>query len=151
MTHYDPNLPLKLAADASQYGVGVVISNVLLGGDERPIAFASRSLSKSEQNYAQIDKEALALIFGILKFYAYIFGRKFTLVTDHQPLTIFWDQRKESLQLQQPGCRGGQFAFQLTPMISSSGAQQHMEMHRCTIKVASTYEGSRISIRSTSV
>ena len=44
------------------------------------------------------------------------------------PLQLFWDQRKESLQLQQPGCRSGQFAFQLTPMILSSGAQQHMEM-----------------------
>ena len=84
LTHYDPTLPLKLAADASQYGLGALISHLLPGGgDERPIAFALRSLSKSEQNYAQIDKEALALIFGVQKFHAYIFGRKFTLVTDH--------------------------------------------------------------------
>ena len=94
LTHYDPNLPLKLAADASQYGVGAIISHVLPGGDERPIAFASRSLSKSEQNYAQIDKEALALIFGVLKFHASIFGRKFTLVTDHQPLTTILGPKK---------------------------------------------------------
>ena len=91
---FDPLWPLKLAADASQYGLGVVVSHVLPGGDERPIPFTSRSLSKSVQNYAQIDKEALALIFGVQKFHAYIFGRKFTLVIDHQPLTTILGPKK---------------------------------------------------------
>ena len=65
LIHYDPSLPLKLATDASQYGLGAVISHVLPTGEERLIAFASRSLSDSEKNYSQIDKEALSLIFGI--------------------------------------------------------------------------------------
>ena len=56
-------------------------------GGERPIAFASRMLADSEQKYSQIEKEALALVWGIRRFQQYLLGNHFTLITDHQPLT----------------------------------------------------------------
>lgn len=87
LIHFDPGKPLILATDASPTGLGAVLSHKLPDGSERPIAFASRSLSFSERKYSQIDKEATAIYWGIKKFFHYCYGRKFTLVTDHKPLT----------------------------------------------------------------
>ena len=68
LAHYDPKLLIKMAADASSYEIGAVVSHVYPDGSERPIAFTSRTLSKSGQNYAQLEKEALSLVYGCLTF-----------------------------------------------------------------------------------
>ena len=81
-----------MACDASAYGVGAVISHVMPDSSEQPIAYGSRTLSTSEQNYSQLEKEAPAIIFGI-KFHKFLYGRPFTLVTDHKPLVIILGPR----------------------------------------------------------
>ena len=58
----------------------------LSDGVEKPMAFAWRTLMDREKRYSVIDKEALAIIFGVTKFYQYLYGRRFILKTDHKPL-----------------------------------------------------------------
>lgn len=83
---YNPELPLRLACDASSKGVSGILTHVV-NGEERPIAFAFRSLTSAERNYSQLDREALAIIYSVDHFYQYLFDRHFQLITDNQPLT----------------------------------------------------------------
>ena len=81
----DANLPTKITADSSSYGLGAVITQQHPDG-WRPVAYASRTLTNTEKRYAQIEKEALAATWACEKFEDYILGLNFTLETDHKPL-----------------------------------------------------------------
>lgn len=85
LAHYDVSRPIKVYCDASSYGLGACLMHVI-DGQEKPVAFASRVLTKAETNYAQIEREALAIIFAVKRFHQYLCGREFTLVTERQPL-----------------------------------------------------------------
>ena len=92
LVHFNPDLELILTCDASFYGTGVVLTHKMSDGVERPIAFPSRSLTDSEQRYAQIEREALACVFEVKKFHSYLCGHHFTLLTDHKPLLALFSE-----------------------------------------------------------
>lgn len=90
---FDPLKPIILAVDASSYGVGAVLSH-MVNNVEKPVCFASSTLTPAQANYAQVHKEALAVVFGITKFHKYLYGAKFTLVTDNTAIKEIFNPSK---------------------------------------------------------
>ena len=82
---YDPAAETKISADASSYGLGAVLMQKE-DTQWKPVAYASRSMSETEQRYAQIEKEGLAVTWACEKFASYILGKRISIETDHKPL-----------------------------------------------------------------
>lgn len=100
--HYSEEKDLWLTCDASPYGVGCVLGQRDDEGREYPVAYHSRTLSSAEVNFAQIDKEALAIVTGIKKFHEYVYGRKITVRTDHKPLLGIFNPKKSVPEILSP-------------------------------------------------
>lgn len=79
--YYDVNEEVKLSVDASSTALGACL---LQNG--KPIAYATRALTKAEKNYPQIEKEATAIRFACKKFHEYVYGKSLLIETDHKPL-----------------------------------------------------------------
>ena len=95
LMRYDTELPLKLITDASAVGVGAVLVHQLPDGLERPVCYSSRTLTPTEKKYAVVEKEALAVSFGIKKFQQYLYGRRFCLVTDNRALSLILNPERD--------------------------------------------------------
>ncbi|KMQ86390.1 hypothetical protein RF55_14627 [Lasius niger] len=94
LAHFDPRKPIILTCDASPYGISAVLAQQDQNGDDRPVCFASRTLTDAEKNYAHHDKEGLAVVFGILKFYQYLFENEFLIQTDNSALSRIFHPEK---------------------------------------------------------
>ena len=82
LVYFNPKQPVKLSVDTSSKGLGAILHQ-----NDHPVAYTSRALMDTQQRYAQIEKEMLALIYGCTKFYNYIYGMpKVEVESDHKPL-----------------------------------------------------------------
>ena len=78
---FNPKEPSTIEVDASMLGLGAALVQ-----NGKPVAFASKALTTAETNYANIERELLAVVFGLEKFHTYIYGSTVTVYTDHKPL-----------------------------------------------------------------
>ncbi|UYV68125.1 K02A2.6-like, partial [Cordylochernes scorpioides] len=105
-----------ISADASSYGLGAVLKQEHDANEWRPVAFASRMLTKTEQGYAQIEKEALAITWACERFKDFVVGKTFLIETDHKPLVpIFTTKDLNDLtpRLQRYRMKMLQFSFRI--------------------------------------
>ena len=91
----DPSRPFVLQTDASDRGLGAVLSQLDAQGEEHPVAYISRKLFPRERKYSIIEKECLALVWALKMFHIYLYGQEFVVETDHQPLS-WLDRMKNS-------------------------------------------------------
>ena len=99
LAHPDPSKPYKLYTDASGYALGAILVQDQ-EGQEKVIQYLSHQLSGPQLNYATIEKEALAVIYAITKLRPYLYGAKFTVYTDHKPLTSLFTKDMVNTKIQ---------------------------------------------------
>ena len=80
-TYFNPTKPIVVQVDASLKGLGAALLQ-----DGKPIAFASKAFTDTEQRYANIERELLAIVFGCTRFHTYVYGTRFTVESEHKPL-----------------------------------------------------------------
>lgn len=81
LTYFDVSKPATIQVDASQQGLGATLVQ-----NGKPIAYASKALTETEKRYANIERELLAVVFGCERFNTYVYGKPFTVESDHKPL-----------------------------------------------------------------
>eukprot|EP00914_Ancora_sagittata_P001774 GHVO01004218.1.p1 GENE.GHVO01004218.1~~GHVO01004218.1.p1 ORF type:complete len:550 (-),score=74.23 GHVO01004218.1:1348-2997(-) len=90
LTHYDPNQPITIETDASLKGLGAALIQ-----DGKPVRFISKALTTAESNYANIERELLAILFACERLHIYTYGRKVVIHTDHKPLMSIFSEANQ--------------------------------------------------------
>ena len=128
LAHFDPKLPLGLACDASSIRIGAVLLHSYPDGSERPIAYTSKSLTSTEQHYSQIEREALSIIFSVKKFHKFLYGRNFSLLTNHKPLLTIFGHKKGIPTMVASRLQRWAIILSAYPYLSLISQQKNIEM-----------------------
>ena len=89
---FNPTLPTRVEVDASGTGLGAVLMQKHDGDEWRPMYYASRKLTGPETRYTTIEREALAIVWGLQRFRSFITGLSVTVLSDHKPLLQVFDR-----------------------------------------------------------
>ena len=85
LPYFNTSAETTLQMDASKKGLGACLIQ-----NGKVVCYASRALTKTEQNYQNLEREALGTIWGMEKFHYFLYGKEFTLETDQKPLVSIY-------------------------------------------------------------
>ena len=139
--YFDPKLETELICDASPIGVAATVVQKDTGGNRKVVAHGSRALTKTEQKYGQIEREALSILFGCLKFQIYLLGEKFTILTDHLPLIPCFNNPKtqQPYRIERMRMKLQRFDYDVKHIPGKSNISDYMSRHLNT----SSYEPTK--------
>lgn len=140
----DPEAKIQIFADASPYGLGAVLLQQRPGkSSPEVLGFASRSLSPAEQNYSQIEREALGLVWACERFRFYTLGKQFVLYTDHKPLEVLFSPRsKPNARIERWLLRLQNFDYQIRYIEGHRNIADSLSRLGCPYPSAQSYAGS---------
>lgn len=120
----------NLTSDASNFAIGSVLSQGPIGQDA-PIAYASRTLNKAEQNYNTTEKELCAIIWGVKDFRPYLLGLKFKIITDHQALSWLFNIKDPGSRLTRWRLKLEEYEYEIIykPGVSNTNADALSRIH----------------------
>jgi His(2)-Cys(2) zinc finger./Integrase core domain. len=128
----DYDKPFILTTDASNYAIGAVLSQGKIGSD-LPVGYASRTLNSSEQHYSTTEKELLAIVWATKYFRPYLYGRRFTIVTDHKPLQWLFSVKDPNSKLVRYRLKLAEFEYDITykkgTLNSNADGLSRIELH----------------------
>ena len=113
LNYPDFNRRFILATDASNVGIGAILSQTNEEGDETVVAYASRTLNSAEKNYSTTEQELLAIVWACDRFRPYLFGVEFDLITDHKPLTYIAELKLASSRMIRWKMRLMEYAYKI--------------------------------------
>ena len=132
MSYFDPNQKTELLVDASPVGLGAILTQIDADGDRRyVVAYASKSCDDVESRYSQIEREALAVRWGIEHYHLYLYGAPFTVVTDHKPLVSVFSNvlAKPSPRIERWCLRLQQYTFRTEYRPGANNPADYMSRH----------------------
>ena len=132
MGYFDINRDTFITVDASPVGISAILSQSTPGSDDYTvIAYASRALSDVEKRYSQTEKEALSIIWGVEHFHLFLYGKEFTLVTDHKPLEVIYGNAasRPSARIERWVLRLQPYRFKILYRSGSENAADFLSRH----------------------
>ena len=130
--YFEPGKPSQLVVDASPVGLAAILAQ-----NGRPVCYASRSLSATEQNYSQTEREALAVVWGCEHYDIFLRGAHFDIITDHKPLLGLWKRPTLPLRLARWSLRLQPYSFVLKFRPGKDNPSDYLSRHPTTTTTCS--------------